>query len=348
MSQDTSDSSDAVEHPAAPAAGARLETCGGTLTDPNPFWRWNMWVGRKAWHAVRRVRRGDDLTLAEVGTLADFLAVRSNRLWEQKREILWLIEKMQLSPEARAICVNRVCDIANPANVDRDMPGRLLRSTVRSLVFILAAFAGMMREQGLMVLFGALAAFGSVPLFVVSLVLESMHLRAIRIQATRTLGVLREPYTIPVLIACVRDLCPGVRRNAIESLPSILHDLPPEPSAISPWVIAAQLAGLLGVRDEALVMSVLGYLERFDNGSAIRAVERQAKRGATPRIRAEAERILPLLWERLRRAQDPSLLVRPANAPEVTPEELLRPAGSGADGDPSTLLRAEIRNDIPS
>ena len=69
-------------------------------------------------------------------------------------------------------------------------------------------------------------------------------------------------------------------------------------------------------------------------------VERLARHGVTSGIQQEALRILPILYERRRREQESSRLVRAADAPLGPQQTLLRPYDSAGESDPQVLVRA--------
>jgi hypothetical protein len=289
---------------------------------------------------ISRARDGEELTADEVAAVAGFLYTPSNRHWRQKLDVLRLIRGMRLSEEARRFCVGPVRELADPVNLARDAPGRLMRAGLRTVFIMTLGLAAVETSARAEPVWMIPLLVVALPVFLVSLAMESMHLREIRAEAARTLGALRDPDSLAVLISCARDLSAEVRRAGTEGLPQNLHDLPPVRPNLAP-ADYAKLIALLGSSEEIVVLSVLDALEKFDEGEAIQGVQRLVKRGATREIRAEAERILPILKDRQRRAQDPALLVRPAGPPEDAPEELLRPAWGVADEDPSTLLRAE-------
>jgi hypothetical protein len=81
-------------------------------------------------------------------------------------------------------------------------------------------------------------------------------------------------------------------------------------------------------------------LGKVGDGRAIPPVERLAKRGVTSAIRAEAERVLPILKERLRKEREASSLLRASLAPDSPTDILLRPAQDVGASDPQQLVRS--------
>jgi len=86
-----------------------------------------------------------------------------------------------------------------------------------------------------------------------------------------------------------------------------------------------------------VAVDLLEGLERIGDGRALDAARTCAKSGDTPDIRERAARLVPILEERLRRANDAADLLRPASAPGA--ETLLRPASAGDGTPPERLLR---------
>ncbi len=167
---------------------------------------------------------------------------------------------------------------------------------------------------------------------------------------------------MPVVIRNARETL-NAGTVTIAALPAILTEMVRGDLEVAPGC-AAELCGLLRSmeristinplgslaapvemfapgRDEAIELDILELLRRHGEGSAADPVGRILKRGRTGRVRTKAAEILPVLKERLRIEQEPKVLLRPSGPPEDSPGELLRPAVSTADRDPSMLLRAE-------
>jgi hypothetical protein len=186
----------------------------------------------------------------------------------------------------------------------------------------------------------------ALPVTGLRLLAESYTFLRMRAEATRAIGALREAGAVPVLLQNIRDPNARVRLAAMECLPGVMDAIAKEEMPLPAGEY--DLCFLLGDRNESLVLSTLQVLRLHGDGSTAQPVERLVRRGRTERIRGLAEEILPVLQERLRREQDPALLVRPSMSPEDAPSELLRPAASEPDVDPSTLLRADVAGTGPS
>ena len=88
-----------------------------------------------------------------------------------------------------------------------------------------------------------------------------------------------------------------------------------------------------------IVLRVLRAMEYVGTSQAIPPIQRLLKRGKTPNIRSEAERILSILQERQHQEQAPTFLLRASAMPQTPSEQLLRPAQETRETPPEQLLR---------
>lgn len=84
------------------------------------------------------------------------------------------------------------------------------------------------------------------------------------------------------------------------------------------------------------ILSALAYL---GNTETLGVVERLAERGDSESVRAEAQRVLPILRERLSRIEEKRNLLRASDAPQREYETLLRPYKFAKSEEAEQLLR---------
>jgi hypothetical protein len=121
-------------------------------------------------------------------------------------------------------------------------------------------------------------------------------------------------------------------RDGYETLYRLLHAYAMAVRGLG-WV--SLLPPALRATDDSAIVLALRSAAHSSDLRALPDAEIVAKSGMTPGVRAAAERLLPILRERARQAQDAARLLRPASAPET----LLRPANAPGEADPAVLLR---------
>lgn len=172
----------------------------------------------------------------------------------------------------------------------------------------------------------------------------------LRAMAAASLGPLRVPDSVSALAKAVYDRksfwrsigVRKVRRAAVAALPEALTSLTPDQYARLPFDTVPNLCRLLRHANEPLILAALEALANVGGGSAIRLVERAARKGRTAAIREAAERVLPRIQERRQQELNPQRLLRPADTPGRADSVLLRPATGAPAGEEALLHRPSV------
>lgn len=127
----------------------------------------------------------------------------------------------------------------------------------------------------------------------------------------------------------------AARRSACRALVEILPSLNETHLGLLDGGMERSLTSLMHVNYGSLTLSIVRALEFVGTGQSAAALERMVRRNlpahAGPALtlaHSEAERVLPMLQERLRQEQATSMLLRPSQAGEMSREGLLRPASA--------------------
>jgi HEAT repeat protein len=162
----------------------------------------------------------------------------------------------------------------------------------------------------------------------------------VRAAAAEALGELAVAEAAGPVAGALFDLSPAVRRAAWAALPGALEAL------TDGWYGKVEarhvniLCRALGRGSATTDVAILEALGHVGGASAVGPVERMARSGRSPAIRACAERALPVLRERRRAETDPVRLLRPVGAPSDPENVLLRPAcGAPSPDDTAKLVR---------
>lgn len=181
-----------------------------------------------------------------------------------------------------------------------------------------------------------------------SYALQVMRTNRVRALAALSLGRLCDPQSLGVLAGAAAEGGGMVRRNAISALRRLLPLLSPEHyGRIGPLAVP-NLCRLLSHPRERFVLEILAALGKVGDGRAVPAVEWIAEQGETVWLQEAAQRILPLLRQRLQQESAPRTLLRATCLPDPAPESLLRPATGTQDAKIRLLLRATPIQPSPS
>jgi hypothetical protein len=165
-----------------------------------------------------------------------------------------------------------------------------------------------------------------------------------RTEAARILGVLGFPEDIALLAATSWDAAITTRKEAARALRGILQTIDQSHYGRLPADTTPGLCQLLESPDEALALLAVDALREVGDGRAIDSLEHAVQKSPSWDVRMAAARVLPILEERRRRGDDPSVLVRSSDAPP-TEASLLRPASGSRASNPDSLPRAA---DVPT
>ncbi|MDW8209167.1 MAG: HEAT repeat domain-containing protein [Chloroherpetonaceae bacterium] len=291
--------------------------------------------------------QGAPLTVEEVRTLELTARELSGfRIHEQELAIA-LLADISLSEEQQASVKALFMDILNAKQWKDNLSLFLMRLVLLGLIFGWITFL-LTADSVLAQIFGvSLLAWGYLPFYPLHAAWEDRKLNRLRAEVMRACGQLR---LLSMLDAVADGVfyaaglqqtlgCRKVREAAIQALPEMLAALTPEHYGQLPAGTTPALCRVLYHPDNRLVALALDALGKVGDGRAVAPVEQMVRRGRTPELRAEAERILPVLQERKRQEEAHSSLLRPSGVPADTPDVLLRPAAAQSHVDPETLLR---------
>lgn len=172
--------------------------------------------------------------------------------------------------------------------------------------------------------------------------LDKSRMNRVRAMAAQSLGRLNVAQAVYSLAGGAADRDVRVRHESIWSLLSILPLLSESHIGHLEKDTVPRLCRLLFQTGftEAGWISLLTALGKIGDGRAVPYVERLANHGVSVGIQEEARRILPILYDRRKREQEASRLVRAADSPEGLHQTLLRPYDSTGEADPQVLVRA--------
>jgi hypothetical protein len=94
--------------------------------------------------------------------------------------------------------------------------------------------------------------------------------------------------------------------------------------------------------DDDLVLAALTALERAGDGRAVAPVKLLCHESVREPIRGRALNVLPILQERQDRERASGMLLRGAEAPVATPDQLVRPVDAESFTPSEQLLRADL------
>ncbi len=154
---------------------------------------------------------------------------------------------------------------------------------------------------------------------------EASERNAIAMLAAQGLRAAGDKAFLPAVIEGAfgyNRMSPGPARLALRYL---LPHVDSEDMEKLPFGARSKLMDALGRgHDPDLDVAILQALEWVGTGSVADKVARLAEHGATPAVREEAARVLPVLQTRLREEQAPAILLRPSHNASPA-NQLLRP-----------------------
>ena len=180
-----------------------------------------------------------------------------------------------------------------------------------------------------------------------SLSQQRFTIRRLHIATAEALSALKDKNALPSLIQATYNSLSGPAQLAAQETLALLFSLigPEDAGLISPRAERYLLADLNANPPER-TLRIVRALEFIGTGQAARPVSRltRLRPGANDsfarmELRAEAERILPILEERSRQEQHAGLLLRAADHPPTPTEALLRPSQERLETPAEQLLR---------
>jgi hypothetical protein len=287
----------------------------------------------------------------------------SEALWRHRLVAIWALERAELRPGQTAAAAEALCIALENRQVSaavrlRRRFGRAFVCTALwvgaalfcSLVLAVLSIFIMESDSGTL---GLLLAGSYVPVigallvtplvFPLSCLTDWVHTADVREAAARTLGILGVPESVGALSGALSDSCCAVSRAAEAALPPALHSLTAEHYGRLRADTVPNLCRVVqrGPAPMRLALDLLAALEHVGDGRAVAPIQSVAMRGASPRLREAAARILPTLLKRQKQENEREMLLRGATMPDAAPDILLRPATANApDTAPELLLRA--------
>jgi hypothetical protein len=309
--------------------------------------------------ALTGAESGRELADDEIELLITTASNPSNAAYKSKLAAVRAIRQMPLPAEARARAAAGLLMQADVRGALLDEAGRFKRAL---RVFGLSLLAGVILIlPGLLVswllqsspLFltilnavGWVLAFASCPLALVQLAVDGSRLIEMRVEATCAIASLKVAETTSVVFRNTRSSHQPVKTAAVGALPALLPAIIDGELPLLPKD-AEDLCLLLRGGEDDLVYLILETLRLYGGGSQAGDLEWLVAHGRTQPIREAAAHVLPVLQQRLRREQEQNVLLRASDAPEDSPAHLLRPISTAPDGEPSTLLRADMSDAAP-
>src|SRR5579884_585734 len=178
--------------------------------------------------------------------------------------------------------------------------------------------------------------------------LQAARTNRVRALAALSLGRLRDPQSLGTLAGAAAEGSGTVRKHAISALRHLLPLLSCEHYGRIGSQAVPHLCRLLSHPRERFVLEILDALGKVGDGRAVPAVEWIAEQGETVWLQEAAQRILPVLRQRLQQESAPRTLLRAACLPDPAPESLLRPVTGVSEAENRLLLRATPLVALPS
>lgn len=165
--------------------------------------------------------------------------------------------------------------------------------------------------------------------------------------ATWALFSLDHSRVIPHLSDSLFSYKPELRRASTEALTRLLPKVKASDAAIFNSAVRNNLRLALMQRGPDLAVAILTALEQVGGEEDIAAVAnmahyRQGRAAKSDEVRRAAERLLPVLMEKVERDRAGGSLLRAADAPEPDGATLLCAAAAGAQTGPDALLRQSV------
>lgn len=307
----------------------------------------------------------------------EFLALAADSMkdirWRERAVAAWCLGECDLAPDQRDAVTTALRTLLDGIDVF-NISGWLRRSAVMcastsfSLVgLVLAAgfFAPTMGSTNVVatavswwvsgtLLGGTFLAFVLfAPYLMVAGALDDAPLHHAMAEAATALGKLSDPMAAGNLARAQVDRNKALRKAAQDALPTVLNAIREEHYGLLPRDATPALCDALQLMDSRHVVPILEALGRAGDGRAVAPVRqfltarswRSGWSGSDEGkecdrlVLATAQRVLPILEDRLRQETVAERLLRPAQAPGAPEDLLLRPAGSASAVPEAQLLR---------
>lgn len=184
----------------------------------------------------------------------------------------------------------------------------------------------------LFVLFSVLSAIG-VGFFIRSG--KRAEARRLNAAASSALISIKDPRSVPSLVEVATEkYSQSARYGATRALQEVLPVLSADDYGLLNSAVERRLTSMFALHNPPLILAAVRSLEFVGTGQSAGPVERLTRRKAVAseavfvQIRAEAQRVLPVLLDRKRLEEASSVLLRPSHAAPDTGAALLRPASS--------------------
>jgi hypothetical protein len=313
-------------------------------------------LGRKNWvrRLAERALRQEPIEPKEVEALIHCVIDPSAGRWRRRQVAAWTLAHIPLDDEQKVLASHALCLV-----LDQNLPydtSRMFRLCVRWVSTVLALAGGLALLTTLgdnidasawlyNVLVAAFAMAILSTLFFMpaaSLVADDRRVNRVRAEAAWSLGLLRQAESVDALAAVVGPLS-GLRRPALTSLLAILPLLTPEHyGQLKTPTVPNLCQHVLTQADDDLVLAALTALERAGDGRAVAPVKLLCHESVREPIRGRALNVLPILQERQDRERASGMLLRGAEAPVATPDQLVRPVDAESFTPSEQLLRADL------
>jgi hypothetical protein len=174
----------------------------------------------------------------------------------------------------------------------------------------------------------------------VSALLDHRRQKRLHRDALQTLAEIDSVWAIGAAAPLLHAPSLATRDEAAFLIANLIPELTEAQYGAFPSDTVPHLARAFAGASPDLALRLLFALAKIGDSRALTAVQRLALEGETEAIRAEAQRILPILEARAQQENSAQNLLRPTQAPAASPQELLRPASEGSER-PEELLRPE-------
>jgi hypothetical protein len=232
--------------------------------------------------------------------------------------------------------------------------GRSVASTIMCIGVVWCVREGMSLLTALFVAWLAGAVFGvavrSISEIVIGMMNSSTERKQLYPIAARSIVQLDDKRAIPWMLQAAFET--GLTRSA-DHARTVLRELLPKVGPDGAGLLSAAdieciNGAILKPLDEPLVLGMLCALKALGNGTSMRSVQRLARRGRSPEVRAAAAGAMEAIREREARLRVAQSLLRGASAPAATPGEMLRAASDQPTSQPDELLRATFGEQRPA
>jgi hypothetical protein len=164
---------------------------------------------------------------------------------------------------------------------------------------------------------------------------KSTEANRVNSAATKALICIKDPRSVPSLVEVATEkYSPSARAGATLALRETLPILTTSDYGLLTGAVERRLTSMFAVHNPSLTLATVRALEFVGTGQSVGPVERLARRkplsntAVHAEIKAEAERVLPVLVERKRSEEASTVLLRPSQVAADTGAVLLRPVSS--------------------